>query len=130
MVDLNLKGISFDRGIDRVIPSGELQQGHLPTEGRLSPSDGRATPRLDQILAMPDLADNLARELAPRLDDLALLLPDRFLRALSSTRDMLTDEKRNHPEHQSLFREAEKVLGEESGLRELLDMYRSALFKG
>lgn len=129
-MDINIKGMNFDRGIDRVISSGETLQGRLPTEGRLAPSDGRVMPRLDQLLAMPDLADNLAREFAPQLGDRDLLLPDRFHHALMTVKDMLTDEKLNHPEQKGVFNKAERVLNEESSLRELLDMYRSALFKG
>lgn len=129
-MDINIKGISFDRGIERIISSREARQGELPREGRLAPSDGRAVPRLDQLLYTPTLADGLIQELAPQLEDRDLLLPDRFHHALAGAQETLAQEAAHHPEHKALFRQAAALLREERALRDLLDMYRSALFKG
>lgn len=129
-MEITSKGIIFDRGIDRVITQTDTPQGHLPADGRLAPSDGRVMPRLDQLLAAPNIGNRLAAELAPRMEDRDMLLPDQFHGALNAVQDRLGKEVRNHPENKAAFREAQGVLKEESDLRDLVDMYRSALFKG
>lgn len=129
-MEITSKGITFDRGIDRVITQTDAPQGHLPTNGRLAPSDGRVMPKLEQLLAAPNIGNRLAAELAPRMEDRDMLLPDQFHRTLHAAQDRLASESRNHPEHKALFREAQNVLKEERDLRDLVDMYRSALFKG
>lgn len=129
-MEITSKGITFDRGIDRIITTADTPQGHLPKDGRLAPSDGRVMPKLDQLLAAPTIADRLASELTPRMADRDMLLPDQFHRALSDAQSLLGKEMRNHPEHKAAFQEALALLKEESDLRELVDMYRSALFQG
>lgn len=129
-MDISLKGITFDRGIDRIITPDETPQGRLPTEGRLAPSGEAVTPKLDQLLKTPNLADGLAAELAPRIDERDVLLPDQFHRTMTEVRAMLGKEAANHPQHKAVFRDAAAVLKEEGDLRDLVDMYRSALFKG
>lgn len=88
------------------------------------------TPRLDQLFKTPTLADGLAGELAPQIEERDLLLPDQFHRTLTEARAMLSKEAASHPQHKAVFREAAAVLREEGDLRDLVDMYRSALFKG
>lgn len=129
-MDINIKGVSFDRGIDRIIAADEQPRGELPSDGRLAPGEARAQPRLDQILHASTLADALRDELAPRLDDRGILMPDRFNRELSSALASLEAAQKAQPEHAAAFREARAVLREEQELRDLIDMYRNALFKG
>lgn len=129
-MDINIKGVSFDRGIDRIISADEQPRGGLPGDGRLAPGETRTLPRLDRILHADTLADALHDELAPRLDDRGILIPDQFHRALSDALDDLRSAQKAQPEHAATFREAQAVLREERELRDLLDMYRNALFKG
>lgn len=128
-MDINIKGMSFDRGIERIISSGEASQTTLPRDGRLAPSDGRAMPRLDQLLHTTTLADQLRLDIAPQIEDHDLLLPDRFHRTLCEIQEGLEHEAAQHTEHKELFRSAAALLREEREL-DLLDIYRSALFKG
>ncbi|WP_142848249.1 hypothetical protein [Telmatospirillum sp. J64-1] len=129
-MDFNIKGFSFDRGIDRIISAQDQPENRLPSEGRLAPSDSRAIPRLDQILHTETVGGALLRDLAPKLSQNDMLMPDRFHRALGEALDMINQQAGAHPEHDSLFKEAASVLREEQELRELLDLYRNALFKG
>lgn len=129
-MDVSIKGLNFERGIERIIQSGEARQGTLPKDGRLAPSESRAVPRLEQLLHTATLADNLSADVAPRIDERDLLLPDRFHRTLCEVQDALAREAARHPGQEGVFKEAASLLREERELRDLVDAYRNALFKG
>lgn len=129
-MDVKITGISFERGIDRIISTGERAQVELPRDGRLAPSDRRVMPRLDQLLHTATLTDIVTGELAPRIEDRDLLLPDRFHRTLDEVREEVALASARHPDHRALFKAATALLDEERDMRGLLDMFRSALMKG
>lgn len=135
MSDLRLgNGLFFEKGIDSITTKGREQVQGLPDLFELPPSGSVQPQMLEQMLALPNLESYLDDCTRPELDDRELLLPGPFAEALDSTREML---RRNSQERQAADPEAardmaraERVLNDEHGLRDLLRMYRSSLFRG
>lgn len=135
MSDLRLgNGLFFEKGIDSITTKGREQVQGLPDLFELPPSGSVQPQMLEQMLALPNLESYLDDCTRPELDDRELLLPGPFAEALDSTREML---RRNSQERQAVDPEAardmaraERVLNDEHGLRDLLRMYRSSLYRG
>jgi type III secretion protein X len=135
MNDLRIGGgVYFERGIDSItFKSGELAQG-LPDPRELTPTDNTQRPQLESLLSQPSTDSFLEESIRPELDDRDLLLPVKFRQAMDSALDTLREaaqeRQADNPESAKQLNRAVRLLNEEVGLRDLLQMYRSALYQG
>jgi type III secretion protein X len=135
MNDLRIGGgVYFERGIDSItFKSGELAQG-LPDPRELTPTDNTQRPQLESLLSQPSTDSFLEESIRPELDDRDLLLPVKFRQAMDSALDTLREaaqeRQADNPESARQLNRAVRLLNEEVGLRDLLQMYRSALYQG
>jgi hypothetical protein len=120
----------MDRGIDKILRRDETPQVEAGTAGEISPSFSPVKPRLEQLYALPNLDDYLARELAPLIDDPGILAPNRFNNALRAALEVLTEEAQDDPRKARVLRGAARTMKERAALLDLLQMFRSALLKG
>lgn len=136
MSDLRIgAGVFFERGIDSVTyKSGDASQG-LPDPRLLPPTDNALRPQLDALLARPNSETYLMDSIRPDLPNRELLLPVRFRQTMDSALGSLRDAATQHQQDgdtkgtQTLNR-AVRLLTEDVALRDLLQMYRSALYQG
>jgi hypothetical protein len=119
----------MDRGIEKILRAEEERVDTGPV-GELTPAFSPVKPRLEQLFSMPNLEDYIAAELAPSIVEASVLLPSKFERALNDAVEALLAAEEEDPRNAHAFRRARKLMGEQSTLRELVRMYRSALLKG
>lgn len=135
MSDMRIgSGSFFDKGIDSVTyKNGELAQP-MPDQQLLTPAERAERPQLETLLAQPTTDSFLDDAICPQLEDRELLLPGKFRQALESTLQTLTQAAQAHhsenPDSAKALNRAVRLLNEEVGLRDLLQMYRSALYQG
>lgn len=139
MADIHPSHLSFDRGIDRIIHASEGKAGALPEREQAQPPDMAARPQLETLLALPTLDDALDAAVRPQLHNRDLLVPARFRQALDQTLERLGQAAQQAQEARPTddgsdtartLNRAVRLLKEESALRDLLQMYRSALYQG
>ncbi len=127
-------GAFFDRGIDSItFKGGEALQG-LPDPHELTPADHAQRPQLEALLAQSNTDSFREESIRPELDDRDLLLPGKFRQAmdgtLSTLREAVQAQQGQDPDTAKLLNRAVRLLHDEVGLRDLLQMYRSALYQG
>ena len=122
---------SLDRGLDSISQTTRPEVP-LPDASQLPPAEALNRPELDRVLQQPTLREFLARELAPQVSDRQLLTPQRFDSTLRQAAQTLRDmpPTGNTGGSSPAIAKAARALAEEANLRELLNMYRSALFQG
>ena len=135
MSDIRLgNGLFFEKGIDSITFKGSEQVQGLPDLFELPPSGNVQPQMLDKMLALPNIDSYLDDCVRPELDDRELLLPVPFADALDRTRatlrKMAEERQAADPEAARELTRAERVLNDEHGLRDLLRMYRSSVFRG
>jgi type III secretion protein X len=142
MSDMKLGGLAFDRGIDRVTYARQDAGTALPERGEAAPPDVGSRPQLDALLSRPSLDDGLEEAIRPQLENRDLLAPARFRQALDGALAQLRETaERMQPaaeaggndtgtEQLRVVNRAARLLNEECGLRDLLQMYRSVLYQG
>lgn len=141
MSDLRIgSGPFFERGIDSVVhKGGGLAQG-LPDQQLLTPAENAERPQLEALLSQPNIDTFLDQKVKPELQDRDLLLPTRFRQVMDQALSSLQTAAQSKAgasnadspqsqDHKTLNR-AVRLLNEEVGLRDLLQMYRSALYQG
>lgn len=133
MSDMRINGLAFDRGIDSISYAGRDAGGqHLPERQELAPPADGVRAQLAQLLDKPTAARYLDDSLRPPLANRDLLMPAKFQQALQSALDGLgaaAEQSQNQGDARALNR-ALRLLKDEAGLRELVAMYRSALYQG
>lgn len=135
MNDLRIgTGAFFDRGIDSITFKAGESPLSLASQKDLPPSDQMTRPQLEQLLAMPNLESFLEEAIRPDVMDRELLMPGRFNQTLNSTLGNLQkfsdDIQGSDAEGAKIINRASRLLTEEAGLRELVQMYRSVLYQG
>ncbi|ODS93673.1 MAG: hypothetical protein ABS45_01510 [Comamonas sp. SCN 65-56] len=141
MDHIPLSHLSFDRGIERITYSREDTPLELPAREQAAPPDIDVQPELQALLSLPTLDDSLNAALRPQLANRELLAPSRFRQALETTLHGLTEAAQKAQtsadaglaeggDNARVLNRAVRLLKEESALRELLQMYRSALYQG
>ncbi|HZY20500.1 MAG TPA: hypothetical protein VFE82_18670 [Ramlibacter sp.] len=127
-------GPFFDRGIDSITFRGSEGSQGLPGQQELVPAEQGQRPQLEQLLAMPNLDAFLEDAIRPEIGDRELLMPQRFRQTLDSALASLRDEaerlQASDPESARVLGRASRVIAEEQGLRDLVQMYRSVLYQG
>jgi type III secretion protein X len=120
----------MDRGIDKILRREESKDVDTGPASNLSPAFSPVKPRLEQLYALPNLEDYLAAMLAPSINEPLLLLPQRFNNALQDAVEVLEEEADEDPRLARLLRRASRLMRDQVALRDLVQMYRSALLKG
>ncbi|ALX82347.1 hypothetical protein A7P25_04740 [Achromobacter xylosoxidans] len=135
MSDMRISGFAFDRGLDGISYAGREAAGqHLPERQELTPPADGVKAQLAQLLDTPNTDRYLDNQLRPTLANRDLLLPGKFAQALQATLDGLSaaaeQSQDRNPEDARALNRAVRLLKDEAGLRDLVAMYRSALYQG
>lgn len=135
MSDMRISGFAFDRGLDGISYAGREAAGqHLPERQELTPPADGVKAQLAQLLDTPNTDRYLDNQLRPTLANRDLLLPGKFAQALQATLDGLSaaaeQSQDRNPEDARTLNRAVRLLKDEAGLRDLVAMYRSALYQG
>ncbi|MES3002880.1 MAG: hypothetical protein V4787_19480 [Pseudomonadota bacterium] len=120
----------FTTGIDKIIRSSQAPAQAPPSINDIAPSMTPTTPRLEQLYPLFNLEDYVARQVAPALNEAALMLPRRFDPALAAAMALLDEGADDTTLEGRVLRRARRLLKDQVGLRDLLRMYRSALLQG
>ena len=121
----------IDQGIVKIL-RGPVQRSEERSAGsnNYSPAYTPTRQRLDQLYAMPNLDDYLIEEMAPLVNEGSLLLPHRFVAELAAARDLLRRELESKKRSERVLKRAIDLLSDQMELRDLLQSYLSALYKG
>lgn len=131
MSDMRISGLTFDRGIDSIsYGSGQAAGQHLPERQELAPSSEGVRAQLSQLLDKPNMEDFLNDALRPTSHNRELLTPGRFTQAMEEALAGLSAAAELGGDDARVLNRAVRLLKEESGLRDLVAMYRSALYQG
>lgn len=123
--------MNFDHGIDDIVYAGKEQNAEgLPDRRNLLPSDDNMRAQLSQLLEKPNTERFLEESLRPEIKDRDLLMPGQFANALRETLKSLTQAAETAGGDARTLNRAVRLLKEETNLRELVAMYRSALYQG
>ncbi len=121
----------IDQGIEKIL-RGPVKRtdDRVAITNNYSPAYTATRQRLDELYAMPNLDDYLIAEMAPLVTEGSLLLPHRFARELGEARELLRQARERQKRHARVFSRAIEVLSDQMELRDLLQTYLSALYKG
>lgn len=123
--------LRIDEGIEKILRApARPADDRAAITGNVSPAYTATRQRLDELYAMPNLDDYLIAEMAPLVAEGSLLLPHRFARELAEARERLRKERERQKRHARIFSRAIEVLSDQMDLRDLLQSYLSALYKG
>jgi hypothetical protein len=120
----------MDSGIDKILRRDEAKEVETGSAADISPAFSPVRPRLEQLYALPNLEDYLAAMLAPLINEPLLLLPHRFNNALNDAVEGLDAQAEQDPRLARILKRAARMMRDQAALRELVQMYRSALLKG
>jgi type III secretion protein X len=127
-------GPFFERGIDSITFKGNDSAQVMPDQQELVPAEQGQRPQLEQLLSMPSLDAFLDDLIRPDIEDRELLMPQKFRQAMDGAMAEIgrqaQEMQSNDPETTKVLNRATRLLNEEVGLRDLLQMYRSVLFQG
>lgn len=140
MTDMRISGLVFDRGIDSITYAQQGGQPTLPERGESAPPDMGARAQLSALFDQPSIGDFLEACTRPEISNRDLLVPARFREQLDNTLQQLRDTAAQWQqgdgaagggeEQLRILNRATRLLTEEVGLRDLIQMYRSALYQG
>ncbi|MBJ7263405.1 MAG: hypothetical protein JHC61_06565 [Burkholderiaceae bacterium] len=124
--------MSFDHGIDDIVFARKHDQAaqSLPERRNLTPSDDNVRAQLSQLLEKPNTTRFLEEALRPEIADRDLLMPSQFAEALKEALKELAAQADSGTSDSRVLNRAVRLLKEETNLRELVAMYRSALYQG
>ncbi|MBB6083538.1 type III secretion apparatus assembly protein SctX [Castellaniella defragrans] len=132
MPDISPKRLmSFDHGIDTIVHARKDEQAaqSLPERRNLMPSDDPVRAQLTLLLEKPNIGRFLEDALRPDIGNRDLLMPAEFAEALREALKGLAGLAERGGDSRVLNR-AVRLLKEETNLRDLVAMYRSALYQG
>ncbi|MBS7777603.1 hypothetical protein [Acidovorax sp. CCYZU-2555] len=132
MSDIRLNNLIFDRGIDTITYARQEAASTMPERGDAPPPDIGTRAQLDLLLQTSSMDSRLDQALRPELKHRDLLLPGRFNEALGNALTQLRDAAQGGEatDQSRVLNRAVRLLSEESNLRDLVQMYRSALYQG
>lgn len=133
MSDIRLNSLVFDRGINSITYARDEAVSTMPERGNAPPPDVAVRAQLDALLEKPSMDSRLDAALRPQMVNRDLLLPGRFREALSDCLNLLRQAAEKSPDSSDqsrMLNRSVRLLGEESSLRDLLQMYRSSLYQG
>ncbi|MPM18172.1 hypothetical protein SDC9_64578 [bioreactor metagenome] len=133
------QNLLFDRGIESIVYARDQGDMSLPERAHAAVPEEGVRAQLAELLELPSLDDKIELAIRPRDIDRNLLVPVKFRSALDATLQRLKDAApsaapgQDNPEGTENLRtlnRAIRLLSEEANLRDLLQMYRSALYQG
>ncbi|MEG1681405.1 MAG: hypothetical protein RR326_15015 [Stenotrophomonas sp.] len=134
------QGLTFDRGIESITYARDQADMSMPERSQSAPPEGGVRAQLAMLLERQTLDDSISAAIRPNLPDRDLLVPVKFREALDGALHRLkeaaasqTSSATNNEEGGEklrLLNRATRLLSEESDLRDLVQMYRSALYQG
>lgn len=139
MTDMRISGLVFDRGIDSITYAQQGGQPSLPERGESAPPDVGARAQLAALFDQPSIGDFLEACTRPQIANRDLLVPARFRERLDNVLQQLRDMAAQRQagdgaaaggDELRILNRATRLLSEEVGLRDLVQMYRSALYQG
>lgn len=133
MPEINPNGLmNFDRGISDIVFTRKYDQAaqSLPERRDLLPTNDAVRAQLSQLLEKPNTARFLEEALRPDISGRDLLMPSRFAGALKGALGELTKLAESGAQDGRVLNRAVRLLKEETNLRDLVAMYRSALYQG
>lgn len=133
MSDIRFNSLVFDRGIDSITHARPQSVPTMPERGDDPPPDIGTRAQLDSLLKQTSMNDRLCAALRPQLGNRGLLAPGKFHAALGTVQQLLrqtAQERAGDADAAQVLNAAACLLGEEASLRELVQMYRSALYQG
>lgn len=142
MTDMRISGLVFDRGIDSITYAQQGGQMSLPERGESAPPEMGARAQLSALLDKPSIDDLLDAALRPQIINRDLLVPSRFREGLDNALQHLRDAAAQQQssadggsepgadDNLRILNRATRLLSEEAGLRDLVQMYRSVLYQG
>lgn len=131
MPAIQTSALSFERGIDSISHvSRDNDHEPWPDRQSLSPASSSVKAHLTELLAPPDTTRYLNTMLQPTVSNPALLTPATYHATLSKALQSLRTAASSTNEHSRPLSRAARLLTEELGLRDLAQMYRSALYQG
>lgn len=127
--------VFFERGIDSIVGTPEgVDVLYLPDTHELAPAALVRATALDELLSVRNLESLLEASVRPELAERDLLSPQRFRATLNSVlaRFAHVADARRHanPRLARTLDGAARVLADETELRDLLQIYRTALLQG
>lgn len=128
-MDIRSQPFAFDRGLDRII-HGDSAAPALPQQHELAPSELEGVGQLERLFEQRSLEDRLEAAVRPEVSDRDLLLPAAFRAALDRALGTLRDAAEHRPDDARVLNRAARLLKEETDLRDLVAMYRGALYQG
>ncbi|WP_315124566.1 hypothetical protein [Comamonas antarctica] len=133
MADIRLPSLIFDQGIENITYARQQIAAPMPERGETPPPDVRVHAQLDQLLQRPSMDSRLDEALRPLIANRDLLLAARFretLRKLLAQLRKAAGSATKGSERARVLNRAVRLLSDELDLRELEQMYRSALYQG
>src|SRR5690554_473834 len=129
-IPLHTRHLALERGLERIIQS-EHGQPELPAQQNVTPAEVEAVGQLDRLFRQPSLEDALEGAMRPVLDNRELLSPSAFRDALNRAHDELRAlATEQTPDDARVLNRCARLLKDEFELRDLLAMYRGALYQG
>lgn len=123
----------FERGLDDITYANTTDHAGLPPQSELPPAEVRSQ-QLNQLLNLPNMATFLEEAIHPDIDDREQLTPGRFRQTLATTLVSLTQlaesMSASDPAEAKVINRAVRVLRDEASLRDLIQMYRTAVHQG
>lgn len=133
MPDISLNRLmNFDHGIDTITYARKEEQAAqgLPDRRNLMPADDPVRAQLTQLLEKPNIGHFLEEALRPDIGNRDLLMPSEFAEALREALKALAGLAEHGGGDSRVLNRAVRLLKEETNLRDLVAMYRSALYQG
>ena len=123
---------SFDHGIDTIVYARKNEQTApgLPERRNLTPTEDPVRAQLTQLLEKPNTGRFLEDALRPDIGNRDLLMPSEFAEALREALKSLAGLAESGGGDSRVLNRAVRLLKEETNLRDLVAMYRSALYQG
>ena len=122
----------MERGIEGVshLPRDKTDKALWPDRRSLPPPSQEVKAKLAELLNTPDTSRYLHTTIQPIVSNPALLLPATFHATLAKALKDLRNTPTTKEDGKRTINRAIRLLSEEIGLRELANMYRSALYQG
>ena len=131
------QGLNFDKGIESITYTRDQADMSLPERSLSAPPDSEIRAQLSLLLERQTLDDAISSSLRPSMVDRDLLVPVKFGQALGGALDRIknaaaqrADGGEGSEEQLRVLNRASRLLADEVSLRELVTMYRSALYQG
>lgn len=132
MPDIYTNSLMLDRGIEGVSHLQRDADDHdlWPERRALPPPSHGVTAHLAELLNTSDTTRYLNSALQPMISNPELLMPAKYHATLTRARQDLNAAMGLKNENTRIVNRAIRLLSEEIGLRELANLYRSALYQG